>query len=670
MNKYIPLLKIVSLSILALTIVLIFGCSSSEDRAVHHMHKAEKLYADGELVKAQLEARNAVQIRQNYIEAWVLLGRIQVDLENWKGALTSFNQALLLDKHNLPSLLGRSSIFLSAGLLTEAQEDIEQAAAIRPEDSDVLLQKARFATVSEKSEQAIQLAKDSLNADQDNTEARILLATLLYKTGDIESAMGLLDEGIKRDPGAVDVKRALAIMYRETGNSVEELKLLKELAESENDPEVIFLYASALKHFDRVDDAEQVLRGFLAKEGDDKIRQRIALALVDLFEATQSPDRVEKSIKSLVIELNNAPLLLLRLAGFQYQQGKTEEATAIYRKIIEQLDRDHFALEARKRLAGLYLGRQDYESAKKLIDEVLATSKRDNEALAMRGALAMRENRFADAISDFRILSQDQPTDPAISEKLTRAYLAQGNIDLAINQMKQFIDAAPNELRGYTALSELYTRLGRYDDARTVLLQLLDVLPDNPIALTRLVHLESKSNDLDKALFYAKRLRDSLPDQAHGHYLLGQIYQMSGDHRRAIESFNEALRLAPDWIEPLTARVNSRLTLGESKQATKELQDLLKEKPANFAAHNLLGELRRGDGELVSALSSFARAIEQNPKWPIPYLNSADLKIRLGKPAEAIQLLERAEKNTNVRELFSAEIKKLRERAKQISVAR
>lgn len=668
MNKPLPLVQVTSILLLTIYVALIVGCSSPEDRAAEFMHKASKLHAEGDLVKAQLEVRNVIQLRPNYTEAWVLWGKIQVAQENWKGALSSFEKALSIDEYNLPSLLMRSNIFLSAGLMDKAQRDLERALAIAPNDSEVMLQQARSAAVKEDNELAISLAGNSLARDPDNSKTRILLAFLLNKTGDADQAIKLLNEGIERNPKTVETKKALAILYRERGDSAGELKLLNDLAMAKggNDIEATYHYASALSHYSRPDEAEQVLRRLLAKQ-EVQDRQRTALTLIALFEKTQMPSQAEENIKSLIVELNNAPELVLRLAKFQHRHGKMDEAKNIYHKMIERFGNDHPGHEARKGLASIHVLEQDYESAKVLINEVLGISSRDYDALTTRAMLAVHENRFSDAVSDLRLLSQDKPTDPVISEKLTRAYLAQGKADLAIDQLNRFISMAPTEQRGYTALNELYARLGQQEKARNVLLQLLEVSANNPVALTRLVYLESKQKNYAKAINYARQLRNSLPDQPQGHYLLGQINQISGNHHQAIDAFSKAISLKSDWIEPVTARMRSRLALGEDLLARTELLYLLESNPKNFALHNLMGELQRKSGELEKALSSFEQAIELNRKWPIPYLNSADLKIKLGKEGEALQLLEVARKNTNVSKLFPLEMDKLYKRAEKVT---
>jgi len=63
------------------------------------------------------------------------------------------------------------------------------------------------------------------------------------------------------------------------------------------------------------------------------------------------------------------------------------------------------------------------------------------------------------------------------------------------------------------------------------------------------------------------------------HNNLGIVYQMQGEHTRAVEQFREAARLQPDYVAPRILMGASLLAMGRVAEATRELQLAVKLQP-------------------------------------------------------------------------------------------
>lgn len=61
---------------------------------------------------------------------------------------------------------------------------------------------------------------------------------------------------------------------------------------------------------------------------------------------------------------------------------------------------------------------------------------------------------------------------------------------------------------------------------------------------------------------------------------LGIVYQMQGEHTRAVEQFREAARLQPDFVAPRILMGASLLAMGKVAEATRELQIAVKLQPS------------------------------------------------------------------------------------------
>ena len=58
------------------TLALLSGCSSPEERAAEHIANGQVLLAENKLAKASIEFRNALQLNQNLPDAWYGLAKI------------------------------------------------------------------------------------------------------------------------------------------------------------------------------------------------------------------------------------------------------------------------------------------------------------------------------------------------------------------------------------------------------------------------------------------------------------------------------------------------------------------------------------------------------------------------------------------------------------------
>src|SRR4051794_3475665 len=94
-------------------------------------------------------------------------------------------------------------------------------------------------------------------------------------------------------------------------------------------------------------------------------------------------------------------------------------------------------------------------------------------------------------------------------------------------------------------------------------------------------------------------------------------------------------RYHPRLIEAAMALNENRLEVAE-----RILKPYLKEDPFDASAIRMLAELAARIGRLRDAESLLRRAVELRPSWTVAKANLALVLGRMGRPAEAMQLLE------------------------------
>ncbi len=104
------------------------------------------------------------------------------------------------------------------------------------------------------------------------------------------------------------------------------------------------------------------------------------------------------------------------------------------------------------------------------------------------------------------------------------------------------------------------------------------------------------------------------PDQWSSHYNLGNYALNRGDLKKAIASYDEALRIEPRAAMVMVNRSIALARMGEMGQSERSLQEALKIAPDNAAAHFNLGLLKAEQNDPEQAESCLRTALKLDPQ--------------------------------------------------------
>ncbi|RME32985.1 MAG: tetratricopeptide repeat protein, partial [Gammaproteobacteria bacterium] len=365
------------------------------------------------------------------------------------------------------------------------------------------------------------------------------------------------------------------------------------------------------------------------------------LALVEFLARNRSADEAIGTLEGYIEKEPDNYVLRFALAKIHEAARKVDDAIATYKAIIERDGTGPNGLTARTRLADLYARLRRFDEARALLAEVLKENPNDQQALVLRGRIAMASGEVPAAISDFRTVLRDQPNSIPLHRLLARAHLLNKEPELARDTLKKAIAINPRDLSVRSDYIRLLASEGKTDEVVSQLEEVLEISPDNLGALESLFKVQAARKDWTAAREVAERIEKKHPDKAMGYYLAGLIDQAEGRLDQSIDNFEKALERSPDAVQPLTQLVKSYLALKRPDDALAYLDKVLEQNPENFVAHNLRGEVLMLKGELEGAGEAFARAIELKPKWPLPYRNLAALRLQQGRTDEAVAVYEK-----------------------------
>lgn len=302
-------------------------------------------------------------------------------------------------------------------------------------------------------------------------------------------------------------------------------------------------------------------------------------------------------------------------ATSSYLTGATEEALDAYLLLLEE---EPGNATAAFQIANILSSRKKFAEAR-IYAEKAALLQPENEWFQLLLAQLYKSNReFGQAARIFAKLQELRP------DKLDYAY-ERANMYILQNDLRSAIavyDGLQDRL-GYTdawTMQKYKIYLSIADDkaAKREIEEISKAIPGQPKYLEMLAQICMKEKDYKQAFSYLKQVQAIKPDDPYVHVSLVDYYWSTGNLKQARLSLEEAVG---------NARLDFPTKLNLIKAYYSETG---KEKP------------RLDEKEIEHASTLFQLLNETNPKEAEGFFEHGRLRLMLGKPEEAIPLLEKA----------------------------
>jgi len=135
---------------------------------------------------------------------------------------------------------------------------------------------------------------------------------------------------------------------------------------------------------------------------------------------------------------------------------------------------------------------------------------------------------------------------------------------------------------------------------------------------------------------------ESDPENAWGHYMLGLSAWQIGDHTRALEAFDAALRIEPSHRKSLLNSARVLIEIGRPKDALARVQQALAIEPLSSEGLRLLGRSYHEVGDIDQAIDAYQRAIAIDDRDVWAMNNLGFIYIQQGRSDSALLPLARA----------------------------
>ena len=646
--------RTLALVALGFSVLALSACGGAQARKARHLEKGKAYLSAGNYEKARVEFQNALQIAPVDPEARFENGVVDEKLDKVREAAQFYQGTIDVSPDHVGARTHLGRLYLFAGAPDKTLELIAPTLDKHPDDSELLTLRAA-ARVQQKDLAGGQAdAERAVQLDPSNEDAVSALAGVYVSEKVPEKAQALLEDSIKRIPAAVNLRLLLAQVYAgENRTSDTERILLETLRMQPNEKAHRIRLAQFYARQSQFDVAERVLRDGIKEIPQDR---DLKLSLVDFLAAHRSAEFAEKELQGMIAADPKDVEMKFALAKFYVSDRKPEQAEKIYHEVIDSEKLNAAGLAARDRLASLRAQRDDVAGTEELINQVLAKSPRDSDALLLRGDIELSKKDPKAAIADLRTVLRDQPNSIGVMRTLARAHLANGEPAIAEETMRRAVEANPKDAGVRLDLAQLLAQLGKPDQAKSILADLVKEQPNNLQALDSLFRVSAAMKDFDTAKFAADTIVAAQPKGPIGYMYQGMLAEEAKHTDDALRLYGQSSDLQPDALEPLQAQIRLFVASKRIPEAMKRLDEVIAHVPKGALAPNLKGDILLGQNNVDGAEAAFKLAIERAPKWWIPYRGLAAAQLAAKDSDAALATLRNAQSIVEQPDLVGIEI--------------
>lgn len=198
-------------------------------------------------------------------------------------------------------------------------------------------------------------------------------------------------------------------------------------------------------------------------------------------------------------------------------------------------------------------------------------------------------------------------------------------------EAKARIAANPNDPAGWLDLAAAQCRAGDYAAAAKTLEEARQKTAPSADLLYLLGAVYAQQDRLADAEAATRGALTLQPKHVGAHCQLGIIFGRIGWHESAVESFEDALAVAPESLPAQLGLVGALIEAGHAAAGEKAAREFLGRTPREAALWVALGEALEARENLKEAFAAYGRALAEDSKCADAYARRAHLFCRMGQ---------------------------------------
>ncbi len=459
-------------------------------------------------------------------------------------------------------------------------------------------------------DEALVSAKRWVKLDPDSDEARLYLAQIYFRKGDLRNARRKFSEHIEEGPEPPGQRLLALVRYlSEEGEAKQADKLMRSLAKPYKDSASAH-YAAAVLALEAGDTGHAMERALRASELDpDNLKSRLLYARALLIEG-EADKAIEYTARIIGDDPDPDPDARMELAIMYMMSGRDDDALSqVNQVLLEQSGRS----DALRLMAIINFRLNHLDAARDDFQDLLATGQYRMDALYYLARIADYREEYDRAILLYKEVLYGSSA--VMAQRRAGALLAfeKDDVDAAMQLLDDFAEASPsNAVDMVVAKAQLLASLEKYDESLEYYDRAVEYRPDN----------EGMTLSRAELLLRMGRLEDAL-----------------AAYEAASEKWPKSALSLNAYGYTLADRTD------RYREAEKLIRKALKYDPDSPAIIDSLGWVLHKLGRYDEALVELQRAYEGFPDHEVA-AHLVEVLVALDRRDEALELLQSAEEKT------------------------
>jgi len=504
------------------------------DAAGPHFLEA-KIYvahaAQRDWVRAEAALQKAIELDANFTPAYELLVSVYLAENKLPQAISQLKTEMEKDPNNPRPLLMAGLVYEHMKDYPKARDSYEKVLALSPDFVLSLNNLAYlYAERLNRLDRAYELAQKARALQPADAMVADTLGWILYRRGDYQQALALLQESASKLPENPEVQFHLGMANYMMGQTEAARTALQRATKSTED-----------------------------FSGKEEAQHRLAL-LGDGAGASKEPSNNE--LEALLKQQPNDLVARTRLAEEYEKRGDAAKAAAAYEQALKLNPK---LLSATLKLAELYAGSlHNHDKALEFAKKARELAPNDAQSVGVLGRIAFQAGNFTWAYSLLQESVRQLKTDPAVLHDLALTNYALGKVPEARLTMQRCLDAGPDAAATEDGKRFLAMTAVDQSSAADVVAaepdvqKILNAEPDYVPALMAQAAIQLQRNDAKLAAGIYSQVLGRYPDFAPAQKRLAAIYAENPDDlTKAYDLAIKARRALPS--DPELARTLAEL---------------------------------------------------------------------------------------------------------------
>lgn len=630
---WLKLFKRVCLPLAVVVLLALYLSPTPAERMQSHYEKGMAFLAEEAFDKANIEFRNALQIKRNMTPAVYGMAQVAEKKGDLKGAYQHYLTVAEQDSQHVMARVKLANIYFAAGQPEKAADYMTQLQTLAPNSEHVLLLQAVASMREGGYEKAVALAKQALAKNPKFNEGYALLAAERMQHDDADQALVLINQGLQQLPGDVDLSLYKIGVLESRKQLDEAARVYMQLIKQK--PEKNALRIDLVKFYIRhqnFQQAEAQLRALITLDPKD---HQAKLALLEVVQRVKGAEAAGKELDTFVA--TSPEDMRLRFAQYAMALQRKDMATAqkTLQLVIDTAAEKQDRLKAKGLLAQLHLAEKNRAAAESLIAEVLKEDARDQQSLMLQAGLDTQSGELEAAISKLSIVAVDNPKATSAMLELAQIYAKTGQYAQANQYFQKAVAASQGDMRTLMAYAAFQFSTGALEQTEKTLNEVLAQQANYLPALNMMVEVKTGRADWKGAVETVEKVRAVSKSPVMADFLLSNVYFKQKNYTASVPLIRSVYAAQPKDAQVLGHLVSHLVMAGKSNEAVALLSRLHSENTQDALPQLMLGQVYLQSRQVEKAVQVYQSIMQQNSRVVQAYQELAKLHLITSKLAEA-----------------------------------